>query len=85
MTAGGSDEKNTVASSRLRNSGVNTRSSAFLPSLLSPTVSPKPIRPAASSREPALLVMMRMVLRKSALRPLLSVSVALSITCRRML
>ena len=35
MTSTGSEPKNTVASRRLRNSGVNTRSSAFLPSLLS--------------------------------------------------
>ena len=39
----------------------------------------------AISRAPALVVMIRMTLRKSALRPLLSVSVAWSITWSRML
>ena len=39
----------------------------------------------ASSPAPALVVMMMITLRKSALRPLLSVSVPWSITCSRML
>ena len=73
-----------VASSRLRNSGVNMR-------LISPISSPaallcvKPIDVFDSSVAPALVVMMMMTLRKSALRPLLSVSVPWSITCSRML
>ena len=41
--------------------------------------------PALISREPALDVMISTTWRKSALRPLLSVSVAWSITCSRML
>ena len=36
------------------------------------------------SRAPALVVMIRMTLRKSARRPALSVRVEWSITCRRM-
>jgi hypothetical protein len=42
-------------------------------------------RVRASSPAPAFVVMMMMTLRKSALRPLLSVSVPWSITCSRML
>jgi ATP-dependent Clp protease ATP-binding subunit ClpA len=45
----------------------------------------KPIVCRASSPAPALVVMMMITLRKSALRPLLSVSVPWSITCSRML
>ena len=41
--------------------------------------------PALISREPAFDVMISTTWRKSALRPLLSVSVAWSITCSRML
>jgi len=52
----------------------------FLPSLLLENESSKPpenpIDPVAISRLPALLDMIRMTLRKSLLRPLLSVSVA---------
>ena len=45
----------------------------------------KPIEPTLISREPAFDVMISTTWRKSARRPLLSVSVAWSITCRRML
>jgi hypothetical protein len=45
----------------------------------------KPIEPFARSCAPALVVMMIVTLRKSALRPLLSVSVPWSMTCSRML
>jgi len=94
MTAGVSDPKVTMASRRLRNSGLNTRSSAALArdaavlrraSSSGPAAWPKPIDAADSSREPALEVMISTTCRKSALRPLLSVSVAWSITCSRML
>ena len=50
----------------------------------SPT-SVKPIVPALISRDPAFDVMISTTCRKSAFRPLLSVSVAWSITCSRML
>ncbi len=46
---------------------------------------PKPSVFDASSRAPALVVMMRMTCLKSAFLPLLSVRVAWSITWRRML
>ena len=45
----------------------------------------KPIEVLDNSDAPALVVMMIATLRKSALRPLLSVSVPWSITCNRML
>jgi hypothetical protein len=53
--------------------------------LVSFTWSPaKPIVAWLISREPAFEVMIRITWRKSAFRPVLSVSVALSITCSRM-
>ena len=83
IASGASALNVTMASRRLRNSGENSRSIASLPRLLAiffsaspvPTVA-KPIVPALISREPALLVMISTTWRKSALRPLLSVSVA---------
>ena len=61
-----------MASSRLRNSGVNTRSSAFFPSFDAtvPSSGPleKPIEPAAISRLPAFDDMIKITLRKSLLR-----------------
>ena len=45
----------------------------------------KPIVVLRKLSAPALVVMMMITLRKSALRPLLSVSVPWSITCSRML
>ena len=69
-----------MASSRLRNSGVNRR-------LMSPISSPcwrefmKPMVALFIVSAPAFVVMMMITLRKSALRPLLSVSVPWSITC----
>ena len=45
----------------------------------------KPIVALLSVSAPALVVMMMITLRKSALRPLLSVSVPWSITCSSML
>ncbi|MNT74638.1 hypothetical protein D3C72_2134740 [compost metagenome] len=63
-----------VASIRLRNSGVNMR-------LMSAISSPacfefvKPIDVFCKLSAPALVVMMMITLRKSALRPLLSVKV----------
>jgi UDP-2,3-diacylglucosamine hydrolase len=79
MISSSSDLKLTIASRRLRNSGVNSR-------LMSAISSPasfefvKPIDALFSDSAPALVVMMMMTLRKSALRPLLSVSVPWSIT-----
>ncbi len=73
-------EADTIASSRLRNSGVNSR-------LMSAISSPdsrglvKPMVALFIVSAPALVVMTMMTLRKSALRPLLSVSVPWSITC----
>ncbi len=80
-----SERKRMIASSRLRNSGVNMR---LISAISSPAsrVFVKPIDgrlPIASA--PAFVVMMMMTLRKSALRPLLSVSVPWSMTCSRML
>ena len=76
-----------TASSRLRNSGLKTLSMALLPRLPASraTSLEKPIIPPLISREPAFDVMIRIDCRKSALRPVLSVSVAWSITCSRIL
>ena len=65
-----------MASSRLRNSGLNVCSTA--PALRSDAllVEQKPTGACSISRAPALVVMMSTTLRKSALRPVLSVSVA---------
>ena len=73
-----------VASSRLRNSGVNMR---LMASVSSPSrlVRPKPIGALARSDAPALVVMIRITLRKSTDLPLWSVSLPWSITCRRIL
>ena len=84
MTSVSSCANEIVASRRLRNSGVNSRLISAISSPLSLALV-KPIVPRASSAAPALVVMMIVTLRKSALRPLLSVSVPWSITCSRML
>ena len=87
-TAGVSDPKVTVASRRLRNSGLKIRSSACLARPAAPLLLMGPPKPTSAwliSRDPALDVMIRITCRKSALRPVLSVSVAWSITCSRML
>ena len=62
-----------VASSRLRNSGVNIR---VIASVSSPSrlVRVKPKADFAMSEAPALVVMIRMTLRKSTCLPLWSVS-----------
>ncbi len=76
--------KLTIASRRFRNSGVNRR-------LISPISSPdwravvNPMVDLLIVSAPALVVMMMMTLRKSALRPLLSVRVPWSITCNKTL
>ena len=96
MTPGDSGPNDTIASRRLRNSGLKTFSIACFERCCDAfcrlsTVrsdagdSQKPIVPALSSREPAFDVMISTTWRKSALRPLLSVSVAWSITCSRTL
>ena len=95
MTSGVSGRKLTIASSRLRNSGLKTRSTAVLERASAARwrlssepdtgESVKPMLPALISRDPAFDVMISTTCRKSALRPLLSVSVAWSITCSRML
>jgi len=84
MTSWSSCANEIVASSRLRNSGVNSRLISAISSPL-PVDVVKPIDPFASSAAPAFVVMMIVTLRKSAFRPLLSVSVPWSITCSRML
>ena len=87
MTAGVSGPNDTMASRRLRNSGLNTFSMAcfdrccddFCRASWTCTVVPdsaNPMLPALISREPAFDVMISTTCRKSALRPLLSVSVA---------
>ncbi len=73
-----------IASSRLRNSGVNIR----LMSAISSPCSRDDVKPIVARfivSAPALVVMMMITLRKSARRPLLSVSEPWSITCSRML
>ncbi len=84
MISSSSERKLIVASRRLRNSGVNIR---LMSAISSPASfeSLKPIDRFCSDSAPAFVVMMMMTLRKSALRPLLSVSVPWSITCSRML
>ena len=64
--------KEITASSRLRNSGVNMR---LIASISSPSLvdGVKPICVRASDSAPALVVITMQTLRKSALRPLLSV------------
>ena len=63
-----------MASRRLRNSGENSR---LISAISSPgsRVSENPMERRCRSAAPALVVMMSTTLRKSALRPLLSVSV----------
>ena len=84
MTSGGRPAKAMTASRRLRNSGVNMR---LMASVSSPSrlVRPKPIGGLAMSDAPALVVMIRITLRKSTDLPLWSVSLPWSITCSRML
>ena len=71
----------TNASNRLRNSGLNIASTALRPrcaalwATLPAGASMKPIGEASISRTPALEVMIRTTFLKSALRPVLSVSV----------
>ena len=79
-TSGGSDEKPITASSRFRNSGENMR---LIASSSSPTRSSRanPMAGFAISAAPALVVMMRITLRKSTDLPLWSVSLPWSITC----
>ena len=62
-----------IASSRLRNSGVNIR---LIASSSSPTraVRSNPMAGFAMSAAPALVVMIRMTFRKSTLLPLWSVN-----------
>ncbi len=73
-----------VASRRLRNSGVNIRLISAISSPCSRAVV-KPMVALFIVSAPALVVMMMITLRKSALRPLLSVSAPWSITCSRIL
>ena len=73
-----------MPSRRLRNSGENTFLSISMPSV-DWSCSVKPMVRLLSTSAPALVVMITITLRKSALRPLLSVRLALSITCNRML
>ena len=63
-----------TASSRLRNSGVNRRLIASVSSPSRSVLWPKPITGRLMSDAPALVVMIRMMLRKSTVLPLLSVS-----------
>ncbi len=70
-----------MESSRLRNSGENFFLIIDMPSELW-SCCVKPIDARLISWAPALVVITRITLRKSALRPLLSVSVPWSITCR---
>ena len=84
MIVSSSALKETIASKRLRNSGVKN----FLISAISSPDSRtfvKPIMDFCIASAPALVVMMMMTLRKSVLRPLLSVKVPWSITCKRIL
>ena len=76
--------KETMASKRLRNSGVKN----FLISAISSPDSRALVKPMVDfciASAPALVVMMMITLRKSVLRPLLSVKVPWSITCKRIL
>jgi hypothetical protein len=89
MTSRDRPENSTQPSSRLRNSGVKVRSMARLacdvswPPSERPGLKPTDLRDISCA--PALVVRISTTLRKSALRPLLSVSVAWSITCSKML
>jgi hypothetical protein len=74
MISSSSALKLTVASRRLRNSGVNSRLMSAISSPAS-RVLRKPMVALFIVSAPAFVVMMMMTLRKSALRPLLSVSV----------
>ena len=86
ITAADSGRNVTMASSRLRNSGLKTRSMAARErpsdarrtrsSCASPALSANPIVCALNSRDPAFDVRIRTTLRKSALRPVLSVRAA---------
>ncbi len=73
IVSGVSAAKEITASSRLRNSGVKSR---LIASSSSPTRTslPKPIAALARSAAPALVVMIRITLRKSTLLPLWCVS-----------
>jgi len=68
----------------MRNSGLKSRSTATF-AFPSDELSEKPMEAVLISRDPALDVRISTTLRKSALRPVLSVKVAWSITCSRML
>ena len=70
------------ASKRLRNSGVKVRSIAPFALPLVAELLRKPSPPLESSLAPAFVVIIKITLRKSAFLPLLSVNVALSITCK---
>ena len=79
----GSWPKVTILSRRLRNSGLKVRSSAlFAAESMNASSPPKPTLRWVISNAPALLVMIRMTLRKSVFLPVVSVSVALSMTCK---
>jgi hypothetical protein len=82
--SGGRWLKPMTASSRLRNSGVNMR---VIASMSSPsrTELPKPNAALARSAAPALVVMIKITLRKSTVLPLWSVSLPWSITWSRIL
>ena len=84
MISGDKPENGTIASRRLRNSGVNSFVTA---SVSSPSRFKrlKPIGGLAMSEAPAFVVMIRTTLRKSTDLPLWSVSLPWSITCSRML
>ena len=84
-TSGGRSPNGTIASSRLRNSGVNRRLIASSSSPVALRLAEADRRPCARSAAPALVVMIRMTLRKSTCLPLWSVSLPWSITCSRML
>ncbi len=75
ITTGPSGANSIIAESRLRNSGENIRSMTALGEPVV-TAAPNPIIARDSSCAPALVVITIITLRKSALRPLLSVSVA---------
>src|SRR5277367_6201280 len=84
MTSCGNRENGTIASSRLRNSGENSR---LIASVSSPSRFErwKPNAALAMSCAPALVVMIRITLRKSICLPEWSVNLPWSITCKRIL
>ncbi|MNY59166.1 hypothetical protein D3C86_1955800 [compost metagenome] len=84
MISSSSERKLMVASRRLRNSGVNMRLMSAISSPCSRALV-KPIVARFMVSAPAFVVMMMITLRKSARRPLLSVSAPWSITCSRIL